>query len=61
MKMLYQLHGVYPKVQISLHAGELAMGLVPPEAYGFTFASRSSGTRRTYWARRGRHERGSSP
>src|SRR4029077_13341565 len=25
------LHGLYPKVQISLHAGELAPGLVPPE------------------------------
>jgi adenosine deaminase len=25
------LHSVYPKVHISLHAGELAMGLVPPE------------------------------
>jgi hypothetical protein len=31
MKMLDYLHGVYPKVHISLHAGELAMGLVPPE------------------------------
>ena len=25
------LHGLYPKVHISLHAGELAPGLVPPE------------------------------
>ena len=31
MKMLDYLHSVYPKVHISLHAGELAMGLVPPE------------------------------
>jgi hypothetical protein len=31
MKMLDYLHGVYPKTHISLHAGELAMGLVPPE------------------------------
>jgi hypothetical protein len=31
MKMLDYLHGVYPHVHISLHAGELAMGLVPPE------------------------------
>jgi adenosine deaminase len=31
MKMLEFLHGVYPKVHISLHAGELAPGLVPPE------------------------------
>ena len=32
MKMLGYLHGVYPQVHISLHAGELAPGLVPPEA-----------------------------
>ncbi|HET9408062.1 MAG TPA: adenosine deaminase [Candidatus Sulfotelmatobacter sp.] len=31
MKMLDYLHGIYPKVHIALHAGELAMGLVPPE------------------------------
>ncbi len=31
MAMLDYLHGVYPKVHITLHAGELAMGLVPPE------------------------------
>jgi adenosine deaminase len=35
MKMLDYLHGVYPKVHISLHADELAMGLVPPEGLGF--------------------------
>jgi adenosine deaminase len=35
MKMLDALHGVYPKVHISLHAGELAMGLVPPEGLRF--------------------------
>jgi hypothetical protein len=35
MKMLDYLHGVYPKVRISLHAGELAMGLVPPEGLRF--------------------------
>jgi adenosine deaminase len=35
MKMLDYLHGVYPKVHISLHAGELAMGLVPPEGLRF--------------------------
>ena len=29
MRMLDFLHGIYPKVHISLHAGELAMGLVP--------------------------------
>jgi hypothetical protein len=31
MAMIDYLHGVYPKVHISLHAGEIAMGLVPPE------------------------------
>jgi adenosine deaminase len=35
MKMLDYLHGVYPKVHISLHAGELATGLVPPEGLRF--------------------------
>jgi adenosine deaminase len=35
MRMLDYLHGVYPKVHISLHAGELAMGLVPPEGLSF--------------------------
>jgi adenosine deaminase len=35
MKMLDYLHGLYPKVHISLHAGELAMGLVPPEGLSF--------------------------
>jgi len=33
--MLDYLHGVYPKVHISLHADELAMGLVPPEGLSF--------------------------
>jgi adenosine deaminase len=40
MKMLDYLHGVYPRVHISLHAGELALGLVPPE--GLTFHVRQS-------------------
>ena len=31
MKMLDFFHGMYPKVHISLHAGELAPGMVPPE------------------------------
>ena len=31
MAMLNYLHGVYPKVHIALHAGELAEGLVKPE------------------------------
>jgi hypothetical protein len=35
MAMLDYLHGVYPKVHISLHAGELAMGLVKPEDLSF--------------------------
>jgi adenosine deaminase len=35
MQMLDYLHGVYPKIHISLHAGELAMGLVPPDGLRF--------------------------
>jgi len=35
MRMLEYLHSVYPQVHISLHAGELAEGLVPPEGLGF--------------------------
>jgi adenosine deaminase len=35
MRMLDYLHSVYPKVHISLHAGELAPGLVPPEGLRF--------------------------
>ena len=35
MAMLDYLHGVYPKVHITLHAGELAMGLVKPEDLAF--------------------------
>ena len=35
MKMLDYLHSVYPKVRISLHAGELAQGLVPPAGLRF--------------------------
>jgi adenosine deaminase len=31
MKMVKFLHGAYPKVHITLHAGELAYGLVPPD------------------------------
>jgi adenosine deaminase len=40
MAMLDYLHGVYPKVHIALHAGELAIGLVPPE--DLTFHIRAS-------------------
>ena len=35
MLMLNYLHSVYPNVHISLHAGELAPGLVPPEGLRF--------------------------
>lgn len=35
MAMMDYLHGIYPKVHISLHAGELAMGLVKPEDLAF--------------------------
>ena len=35
MKMLGYLHSVYPKVHISLHAGELAEGMAPPEGLRF--------------------------
>jgi len=35
MQMLDAVHGFYPGVHISLHAGELAPGMVPPE--GLTF------------------------
>jgi adenosine deaminase len=35
MLMLDYLHSVYPKVHISLHAGELAPGLVPPDGLRF--------------------------
>ncbi len=40
MAMIDYLHGVYPKVHITLHASELAMGLVPPE--DLTFHIRAS-------------------
>jgi adenosine deaminase len=40
MHMLDYLHSVYPAVHISLHAGELAPGLVPPD--GLTFHIREA-------------------
>jgi adenosine deaminase len=40
MAMLEYLHGVYPNVHITLHAGELVIGLVPPE--DLTFHIRAS-------------------
>jgi adenosine deaminase len=35
MKMLDYLHNIYPKVRITLHAGELAPGMVPPDGLKF--------------------------
>jgi adenosine deaminase len=35
MLMLDYLHNIYPSVHISLHAGEIAPGLVPPEGLRF--------------------------
>ena len=35
MQMLNYLHSSFPRVRISLHAGELAPGLVPPEGLRF--------------------------
>ena len=35
MRMFQFLHGRYPKVKLSLHAGELALGLVPPRDLRF--------------------------
>jgi hypothetical protein len=40
MQMMDYLHKLYPKVRISLHAGELAPGLVPPD--GLLFHIRQS-------------------
>ncbi len=38
MQMLDYLHGVYPAIPVTLHAGELTEGLVPPEALRFHIA-----------------------
>ena len=35
MEMIGFLHSIYPQVHISLHAGELAFGMVPPEGLRF--------------------------
>lgn len=35
MQMIDFLHKLYPEVKITLHAGELAEGLVPPDGMGF--------------------------
>jgi adenosine deaminase len=39
MQMLDYLHGVYPKVHISLHAGELSADMVPPDGLKFHIRS----------------------
>ena len=62
MLMLDYLHSVYPKVHITLHAGELAAGLVPPP--GLRFHIREAVTarpRRTHRPRRRRHDRNRPP
>src|SRR5689334_15801105 len=43
MRMLDFLHGIYPKVHITLHAGELTQNLVPPEALFHVRASIEQG------------------
>lgn len=35
MRIFQYFHRKYPKVKLSLHAGELSLGLVPPSALGF--------------------------
>jgi adenosine deaminase len=35
MQMIDALHAVYPKVHITLHAGEIVLGMVPPEGLKF--------------------------
>ena len=39
MQMIDALHRFYPKVHITLHAGELAFGMVPPEGLSFHIRS----------------------
>jgi adenosine deaminase len=39
MKMVHALHLLYPKVHITLHAGELASGMVPPDDLAFHIRS----------------------
>ena len=59
MKMVAYLHSVYPKVHISLHAGELAPGLVPPEGLRFHIRQAvETGPRGAHRPRRGRDVRG---
>jgi hypothetical protein len=48
MRMIEHLRGAYPQVAVSLHAGELALGQVPPEVLGTHIeqAVRRGGARR---------------
>jgi adenosine deaminase len=39
MRMVHALHALYPKVHITLHAGELAPGMVPPDGLRFHIRS----------------------
>jgi adenosine deaminase len=39
MRMVHALHTLYPKVHITLHAGELAPGMVPPDGVRFHIRS----------------------
>jgi adenosine deaminase len=39
MRMVHALHQLYPKVHITLHAGELAPGMVPPDGLRFHIRS----------------------
>ena len=58
MQMIDALHKLYPKVHITLHAGEIALGLVPPEGLSSTSARPSrSWQRRAHRPRRRRDGR----
>jgi adenosine deaminase len=39
MQMVHALHALYPRVHITLHAGELAPGMVPPDGVRFHIRS----------------------
>ena len=52
MRMLDFLHGLYPKVHITLHAGELTQKLVPPEDLFHVRASIEQGHAAAHWPRR---------
>jgi len=59
MRMVAVLRELYPKVHVSLHAGELAPGLVPPEGLMLPHQARcGAGQNRSHWPRRGRDVRG---